>query len=201
MKLGKITALGVATLTLGLALGNAGAAMAVTDGASTPVSFVQSCGLAIGQSMRAAGGRLADVLASMTGMSVTDVQEKRRAGESIADIAKSKGVDSDAVVAKALAIRSEALEAKVKAGDITQAQADEAKKRMTDRLTERVTSKATGGNGAGAKRAGTSGTAGQGLRRRDGSGAGQGAGQGRGRGQGGGMGGNCDGSGTPAVTQ
>lgn len=136
--------------------------------------------------MRGAGGRLADVVAKLTGLDVGDVQAKRQAGASFADIAAEKGVKPDAVVDEAVKVRARALDARVADGTLTQEQADAALERMTARLTERVSSTAAGCNGGG------------GGGRSGGGGCGGGGGGG-GRGGGGGCGGG--GYGQPPVTQ
>ena len=67
-------------------------------------------------------------------------RKQHQAGTLFAAIAKTKGVTSDELVTEALKVREQLLDAKVKAGDITQAQADDALARMEDRLTDRVDS-------------------------------------------------------------
>jgi hypothetical protein len=129
--------------------------------------------------MRDAGGRMVDVVAKLTGLSVDEIRTKRAAGESLASIAKGKGISADQVVAQALTVRKTVLDAKVKDGTITQAQEDAALANMKTRLTDRVNNSAAGG----------------------GCGAGGGMGRG-GRGGGAGMGGACGGACTQApVTQ
>lgn len=149
MKASRYLTLGIATLALGFAAGNLVTAGAVTDNTAGTTNVVAAYGLQLGQSIREAGGRLADVVASLTGLSVEDVQEKRAAGESFEAIAEAEGVSTDDVVASALDVRKSILDEKVAAGDITQEQADAALARMSDRIEDRITSTAPGCNGAG----------------------------------------------------
>jgi hypothetical protein len=165
----KSTALLAAGLALGLVIGGISTASAATTSAAGTSSanpvVAGACGLGLrlGQAVRDTGGRLSD----------EEVQTKRQAGTSLADIAKDKGVSADKVVAEALDVRKDMLEAKVKDGTITQDQADQALTSMTTRLNDRVNS-TTAGGGMG--------------RGRGGAGGGGGRGQG---GQGGGCGGSC----------
>jgi hypothetical protein len=172
MKHSKSIALIAAGLVAGIVLGSVGLAAAVpatTTGAPAPqASGVLGACIGMGQAIRGAGGRLIDVLADLTGLSTTDIQAKRAAGESIADIAKAQGVDPDDVVAKALEARKAVLDQKVADGTITQEQADAAYAQMKERLTERVTTTATGrpswaGQGRGCGRGAGRGGNGAGL--------------------------------------
>ena len=128
--------------------------------------------------MKAAGGRLVDVVAKLTGLSAEDVQAKRADGQSFEQIAATEDVSADNVVAQALAVRKQLLDEKVKAGVITQAQADAALAQMKTRLESRIanTAACTGqGSGGGC----------------GGGGGGCGMGGGRGMGAGGCGGGGC----------
>ncbi|MDI6843685.1 MAG: hypothetical protein QMC94_04720 [Anaerosomatales bacterium] len=177
MKHSKSIALIAAGLVAGIVLGSVGlAAAAPASTTTTPApqtTGVLGACIGMGQAIRGAGARLIDVLADLTGLSTTDIQAKRAAGESIADIAKSEGVDPDDVVAKALEARKALLDQKVADGTITQEQADAAYAQMQERLTERVTTTATG--------------------RPSWAGQGQGLGGGRGAGRGGNGAGFCGG--------
>jgi len=175
-----------AALVAGLALGTISSAWAAgptgtaTTSGNAVIAGACGLGLKLGAAMRDAGGRLADVVADLTGLTVAQVQEKRAAGQSFTAIAKAEGVSSTAVVDEAVKVRKAVLDAKVKAGTITQAQADAALAQMTTRLQTRVDSTAAGCTGTG-------------------SGAGGGGGRGMGRGMGrgtGACGGTC---GTPTT--
>jgi len=174
----RVIALAAATLVVGLVLGNivgawaAGPAAPATSNAATSGVVASACGLGLrmGASVRDAGGRLIDVVAKLTGLSTEDVAAKRAAGQSIAQIAESENVSSATVVDEALKVREQLLAEKVKAGEITQAQADQALAAMKTRLTTRVDSTAACGSGGGCGAGGGMGAG------RGGMGAGRGAG-------------------------
>jgi hypothetical protein len=179
MKVRYVAALMAGTLVFGLVAGSVvtGVAAPAPERAATTTSAgAAGLGLRLGVAMREAGGRLADIVAKLTGSDVEDVLAQRAKGESFADIAAEDGIDAGAVVDEALKVRTSLLDERVKAGAITQEQADAALARMKDRLTERVdsTEACTGGGGAGR-----------------GMGGGMGGGGGRGRGGMGGCGGAC----------
>ncbi len=187
MSMRKSTALIAAGLALGLVVGGIGSASAVTAStagtSSTNPVVAGACGLGLrlGQAVRDTGGRLSDVVAKLTGLEATDIQAKRQAGTSLADIAKDKGVSANEIVAEALDVRKDMLGAKVKDGTITQAQADTALDTMETRLTDRVSSTTPGGGGMGRGKGGGMG-GGNGTPKRDGTGGGRGMGGGDGSG-------------------
>jgi len=151
----KVIAIALAALVLGLTIGGVGTATAATDSStSTNPVVAGACGLGLkmGSAIRESGGRLADVVARLTGKSVDDVTAARAEGTSFEQIAKDAGVSADEVVTGALATRKTLLDAKVKDGTITQDQADAALENMESRLTERVSSTAPGCGGAGGGR-------------------------------------------------
>lgn len=167
-----------AALVVGVVAGNvvsgfAAAPAASASGTSTATSTRSGLGLRLGAAMQAGGARLSDVVAKLTGLPVADVTEKRAEGTSYASIASSKGVTSASVIAESLKVRKTLLDAKVKAGTMTQAQEDAALANMQTRLTERVSATDQSCTGTGG-----------------GMGGGQGRGMGRGAGGAGcGMGG------------
>lgn len=186
----RVAALVAGALVAGLVLGNIGVVWAAGSQPAATTSTQaapQGLGLRLGAQIKQANGSLAQIVAKLTGYSVEDVYAKRSAGQSFAQIAKSKGVSSDKVVDEALAVRQPLLDAAVKSGKITQAQADAAKARMQARLTERVDSTATTGQGACGGGQGGCGGGGRGM--------------GRGAGMGGGMGGGCGATQAPATPQ
>ena len=182
MSLKRVAAFVAAALVAGLVLGNMGAVFAATPQSQAPATPNSACGtglgLKLGAQMKQSGATLADIVAKLTGLSVEDVRAKRTAGQSFAQISKAKGVSADKVVAEALAKRQVLLDAAVKAGKVTQAQADQAKAQMKTRLTERVNATATSGACDGQGGGGRGGMGGRGM--------GRGMGMG-----GGGCGGNC----------
>lgn len=173
----RVIAFVAAALVAGLALGTitsawaAGPAAGTTGSANAVVNGVCGLGLKLGATVRDAGGRLADVVAKLTGLSATDVQEKRAAGESFTSIAKAEGVSSSAVVDEALKVRSQVLDAQVKAGTITQTQADAALAQMKTRLQERIDSTTAGCTGTGGGGMGRMGGGGRGAGRGAGCGS------------------------------
>ena len=142
MKKSKAIALVVAGLVAGLMLGSVGVSYAATETEDT--SAVVCTGIRMGEAIRGAGARLVDVVADLTGLSADEVQAERAAGKSAADIAEANGVSSDEVVAAALEARKAILDAKVADGTLTADEADAAYERMSDRVTERVTTTETG---------------------------------------------------------
>ncbi len=148
MKRSKAFALAAAALAAGLILGSLSIASAAptTDPATgEPLGY----GLRMGIAIRDAGGRMVDILADLTGLSVDDIHDRRVEGESVSDIAKSEGVDPDTVVDKALQTRESILDAKVADGTITEQTKTEILERMSDRLNDRVDSAELGGRGGG----------------------------------------------------
>ncbi|MDA3935742.1 MAG: hypothetical protein PF636_02595 [Actinomycetota bacterium] len=97
MKRKKMTVLLTGALTAVLVLGGIGYAFGETvDDASTEAGW-------LGGAMHRAGGGLAEIVADLTGLDVTDVHDRRADGESLAAIAESEGVGTadikDAAVA------------------------------------------------------------------------------------------------------
>ena len=77
-------------------------------------------------------------VANLLGISTTDVATQRQAGESLAQIAQAKGVDEAKLIDTILASRKATLDAQVKAGNITQAQADLMLERMQTQVKTAV---------------------------------------------------------------
>lgn len=153
MNKGRIAALMAATLVAGIVAGNVASGWAATtrpnEQATAPASAGCGTGVRLGAAVRDAGGRLVDSVAKLTGMKVDEVAARRAEGESLSAIADSKGVSSEEVVTETLAVRRELLDGKVKAGALTQDEADAALERMEIRLTERVESTQESCTGAG----------------------------------------------------
>ncbi|MDZ4180660.1 MAG: hypothetical protein U1E29_15755 [Coriobacteriia bacterium] len=163
-------------LTAGLVLGS----LSIAGAAPRADGNLESAGLGlrIGQAMKDAGGRLIDLVSSATGLSATEIAERRADGESLADVASAEGVDPATVVEGALSVRDEILGARVADGTITAEEKDAALERMRERLQNRIASdEAPGCDGSGRG----------GMRRGDG----QGMGGGRGAMRGAGCGGAC----------
>lgn len=156
MKRSKVYALAAAGVVAAMVLGSVGYAVAAPASAQ-PTSPVAATGLQLGRTIRDAGAGMVDILAGLTGLSTTEIRAERAAGKSVADIAKAEGVDPDAMVAEALDARTAMLDARIKDGSMTQAEADATLALMKERLVERVTTTDTGrpswagaGQGAGA---------------------------------------------------
>lgn len=73
-------------------------------------------------------------LAELTGFTAQEIQAKRADGKSFVQIAAEKGVTEQQLLDKVLAARKDALAASVKAGRITQAQADSMLQYMESRI-------------------------------------------------------------------
>jgi hypothetical protein len=81
---------------------------------------------------------LLDLAASFLGISVSDLQADLRAGKSLADEAKAKNKMVSDLVTALVAPQKSKLDAAVKDGTLTQAQADAILNRLTDALTNVV---------------------------------------------------------------
>jgi hypothetical protein len=88
------------------------------------------------------GGLRADLAtaAKALGMSESDLRTELMAGKSLAAIAKEKNVSVDTLVAALVAQEKQELADAVKAGRLTQAQADQITKNLQARVTDRVNS-------------------------------------------------------------
>jgi hypothetical protein len=143
MSKGRVFAIAAAALVAGLALGSFGLASAAPSNAGTGA----------GAGLRLMAGRtgqsLADIVAKLTGITADQVRTDRQAGKSFTEIAATKNVSADKVVSTALEARKAALDAAVKSGRMTQAQADTAYANMKTRITVNVGSTTPGCNGSG----------------------------------------------------
>lgn len=180
----RLIAIVAAAMVLGVVVGNVASGFAASAPATrTAGSTAPRLGLRLGSAMRDSGGRLLDIVAKLTGKTTAQVVTERQAGKTFTQIGAENGVTSAQIVDEALKARIAVLDAKVKDGTITAAQADAAKLAMKSRLTQRVDTANTACTGAGA------GAGGCGMGRGAGQGAGSGCGAGRGAGSG--CGGNC----------
>jgi len=102
-----------------------------------------------------------DAAAKALGMTSDELYAAVQGGKSLADVAKDKKVSVDTLV-KAMVADAEAdLAAAVKAGTMTQAQADTIKSSLTERITDQVNGvRAGGGMGRGSRGAGYAPTTG-----------------------------------------
>ena|GEM_PF-2181229 len=89
-------------------------------------------------------GPLHDQVASLLGMSVTDLQAARQSGKSLAEIAADKGISRDTLVSGMLKLHQDAVAARVADGTLTQAQADQMLASMKTRIEAMVDVKGVG---------------------------------------------------------
>jgi hypothetical protein len=130
---------GVAAIATTLAIGGAGAVYAQTASPTprTGPPFGQGAraGMAAGQHV--AAGVPQSVLQRL-GMTAEQLAAERQAGKSLAQIAQAKGVSKQALVDLILADRKAVVDERVKAGTLTQAQADAMLAQMKERVTTAV---------------------------------------------------------------
>ncbi|MHB9148882.1 MAG: hypothetical protein ACYC33_02170 [Thermoleophilia bacterium] len=138
-------------------------------------------------------GSMGTAIADLFGMTPDEMAAARNDGQSLSDLAQSKGVDQQTLVDTMLAERKEMLAQAVKDGRLTQEQADAMLERMTSRVQERVDDPSVGPRGNGGGCGGFGGGA-------AGSGGGGCGGPGGGAGAGGGCGGFGGGAGPAANT-
>ena len=98
------------------------------------------------------GDRAADlaVAAKAIGISEADLKAALESGKSMADVARANNVDPQKVIDAIVADKQAKLDEKVKSGELTQAQADEKKANMVQRVTDMVNGvRPAGGPGHG----------------------------------------------------
>ena len=101
------------------------------------------------------GGPGMDVAAQALGMTADELHTALKGGQTLAQVAESKGVNVQVVVDALIASATNHINEKVASGDITQAEADEKLANVTERVTERVNNPRPEGGprgGQGAKR-------------------------------------------------
>ena len=87
--------------------------------------------------------------ATYLGMTEAELHVQLETGKSLADVAKAKGKSVDDLEKALAAEMKKTLEAAVKAGRLTQAQANELQARMTEHLDDLVNGTGMGGHGMG----------------------------------------------------
>ena len=105
-----------------------------------------------GDHHRGPGGRFGMGLApaaTYLGLTEAELRTQLMAGKSLADIAKAQGKTAAGLETALTADAKKKLDAAVKAGKLTQAQADEALKRVTEKLDDVVNGKAFYGDRRG----------------------------------------------------
>ncbi len=143
---GKLLKLSAVTLVAVLLSAFAFSAIAFAQG---PTPTPPRVGLGLGpRGGFGSGGSLIAVTAKALNLSETDLLTALRAGKSIADVAKDKGVALDKIASAVIAAREETLKSAVAAGRVTQAQADTAlatlKANITAHLSEKWTPRGYG---------------------------------------------------------
>lgn len=85
------------------------------------------------------GGPHLAAAAKALGLTEAELRTKLRDGKtSLADVAKEEGVSTDTLVKALVAEAEERIDADVKAGRLTEAQATERKKNLTEHITDRI---------------------------------------------------------------
>ncbi len=142
----KVLISGVAgLLMLGAVAGTVSAAPPTPTPPGPPAATQQNWqgrGMGYGYGYQVAEAPAAKVL----GMTVDQLHAERLAGKSLAQISQEKGVKVDALVSAMVESRKADLDARVKAGTLTQAQADAALATMKARITESVNRTEVGPN-------------------------------------------------------
>ncbi len=87
---------------------------------------------------RGRGGCNLEAAAEAIGIDEADLRSELDAGATIAEVAASNGVSVDVVIDAMVEQKAERIAAKVDAGRITQAEADEKLAEVEDRITDRV---------------------------------------------------------------
>ena len=101
------------------------------------------------------GGPGMDVAAQALGMTADELHTALDGGQTLAQVAESKGVNVQVVVDALIASATNHINEKVASGELTQAEADEKLANVTERVTERVNNPRPEGGprgGQGAKR-------------------------------------------------
>ena len=101
------------------------------------------------------GGAGIEIAAQALGMTADELHTALKGGQTLAQVAESKGVNVQVIVDALVASATNHINQKVASGEITQAQADEKLANVTDRVTERVNNPRPEGGprgGQGAKR-------------------------------------------------
>ena len=85
------------------------------------------------------GGDHLAVAAKALGLTEAELRTKLKDGKtSLADVAKDEGVSTDTLVKALVADAEEHIDAEVKAGRLTEAEATERKKNLTEHITDRI---------------------------------------------------------------
>lgn len=166
-----------AGLAAGLVLGSIGIATAVTKSAETTSSNTAtgtptpSDDAARGpRGPRGTGpdgmkrgfggvGDIAEALANLTDLSVSEIEDKRADGKSYAAIAKAEGVSTDELIAETVKIEQDECDTAEKDGTLTSTEADEIMDGIEERLQSAIESTEQTRGGHGGPRDGERGAA------------------------------------------
>jgi len=133
-KLLSMTAAGMAVLVI------AGSAFAATPAATTATSSSVKQ-IAFDHQHKHEGRFANEELLTLLKMDAATLHEELKAGKSLADIAKAQGVDAQKVIDLLVKQAAERLDEAVKAGKLTQAQADEMKANIQEKVKNHVENK------------------------------------------------------------
>jgi hypothetical protein len=123
---------------LGMTLAGLGIAAAQTGQGDPPGTTVPADGDRHPRPGRHRPGPALGAAAGAIGISEDELRTALRSGQSIAQVAQSKGVDVQKVIDAVVADARNRIAAKVEAGDLTQAQADERLARLQQRVSDLV---------------------------------------------------------------
>lgn len=87
---------------------------------------------------RGFGGSMMGTISEVLGMSPADIRAERQNGRSLSDIAKEKGVAKDTLLEKMLDAKKGQLDERVKAGYLTQEQADQILKNFKEGINKGI---------------------------------------------------------------
>ena len=165
-----------------------GQTVAPTPRAGGPLGAAQRCPMLNGQAPGAFGlgmpglmGGASDAVLKKLGLTTDQVLKERQAGKSLAQIAQERGVDRATLVATILDAHQTFLAERVKAGALTQTQADAMQAQMKDRVSWMVDQTGFGPGMMGAGRGGMMGGGFGGMMGRGGAGGMMGRGFGPGQ--------------------
>ncbi len=113
-------------------------------GSTPPAAATSADSVCPGPAGGLMAGDVSGAVSQLLGMQPADIAAQRQAGESLAQIAQSKGVSADTLIATMLDAQKTALAQAVKDGSISQTQADFMANRMGSVLSARVNQTGTG---------------------------------------------------------
>ena len=136
----KLIVSGVAGLVmLGVVAGSVSAAPPTPTPPGAPAAAQQNGqGRGFGHGAGIGYQALSGSVGKLLGMTAEQIHAERLAGKSLAEIAQAKGVQKDALVNAMVESHKAMLDARVKAGTLTQAQADTALATMKTRIAQSV---------------------------------------------------------------